>query len=252
MSAVRVSLVVAGLLCVTGCKKEEAAAPVEVAKTASPHAAMPQGGGATLVGTVAERLDAPNYTYLRLTGAGPEDVWAAVPTNTVAVGAKVSILNPMPMKDFESKTLARTFPVIMFGGGAEVVGADGQPTAAPAAPHPTAAPAELAPIKVEKAAGADAHTVAEVYAQRMALKGQTATVRGKVVKVTSGVLGRNWLHLRDGSGSEGTQDFDLIVTTTATAQVDDVVNVQGPVVVDKDLGSGYAYKVLIEDAKIVP
>lgn len=77
-------------------------------------------------------------------------------------------------------------------------------------------------------------------------------MRGKVVKVTSGVLGRNWLHLRDGSGAEGTQDFDLIVTTTATAQVDDVVNVQGAVTVDKDLGSGYAYKVLIEDAKIVP
>jgi len=74
---------------------------------------------------------------------------------------------------------------------------------------------------------------------------------GKVVKGTSGVLGRNWLHLRDGSGSEATQDFDLIATTEATVQLD-VVTIQGAVTVDKDLGSGYAYKVLIEDAKVAP
>ncbi len=78
------------------------------------------------------------------------------------------------------------------------------------------------------------------------------SIRAKVVKVTSGVLDLNWLHLRDGSGSEGTQDFDLIATTTQTVNLNDVVTVQGAVTIDKDLGSGYAYKVLIEDAMIIP
>ena len=46
----------------------------------------------------------------------------------------------------------------------------------------------------------DARTVAEVYAQRAALKDKTVTVRGKVVKSNAGIMGKNWIHLRDGTG----------------------------------------------------
>lgn len=245
MSSARVSLLIAALLCVPGCKKEtaEAAAPQAAAKTAMPSPGEP------LMGAIAERLDAPGYTYLRLTRASQADVWVAVPTVSFAVGTQVNISNPMPMENFESKTLGRTFPLVMFGGGAHVLGEQGQPVAAA---HQPAAPGAVADLEVDKATGADARTVAEIYAQRLALKGQPVSIRGKVVKVTSGVLDRNWLHLRDGSGSEGTRDFDLIVTTTANVQVDAVVTAQGAVSVDKDLGGGYAYQVLIEDATIVP
>lgn len=249
MSSARASLLLAALLSVTGCKKEtpEAVAPpapVQVGKAAAPAPGEP------LVGVIAERLEAPGYSYLRLTREGQAELWVAVPTVTLEVGTKVSISDAMPMENFESKTLGRTFPLVMFASGAHVVGAEGQPAAA--LPGTKAAPVPFSELKVEKAPGADARTVAEVYSQRLALKGQPVSVRGKVVKVTSGVLGRNWLHLRDGSGTEATQDFDLIATTEATVQLDDVVTIQGAVTVDKDLGSGYAYKVLIEDAKVTP
>lgn len=265
MTVLRASLVIVGLLCTAGCKKEglEGSAP-PAAKPAAPGAsatpASPSAGA--LVGTIVERLDAPNYTYLRLKGA-TEDTWAAVPTTQVAVGTRVSITNPMPMQNFESKTLGRTFQLVMFGGSAEVLGEDGVAglggTALPANPHagelpprPAAPAVDLSNIKVAKATGPDGRTVAEIYAQRAQLKDKTATVRGKVVKVTGGVLGHNWLHLRDGSGTDAAQDNDLIVTTTATAQVNDEVTAQGVVHTDKDLGSGYSYKVLMEDAKIIP
>jgi hypothetical protein len=61
-------------------------------------------------------------------------------------------------------------------------------------------------------------------------------------------MGKNWLHLQDGSGSEGTND--LTVTTTATAEVGDLVLVNGKVSVDRDFGYGYTYEVLLEDAEI--
>ncbi len=236
-NALRAALVTATLLSLFGCKKEEAA-PAGVAATPQP----PSAPGA-LVGTVAERLDASSYTYLRLQTAGGES-WVAVPTNQVAVGTRVTILNPTPMGSFESKTLGRTFSQMTFGSAAVAEGAS-----APVASKP-APSVEPVAIQVAKATGSDARTVAEVFAQRAALKDKPVSVRGKVVKVTSGVLNRNWLHVRDGSGSEATQDHDLIVTTTADVQLNEELTLTGVVHTDKDLGSGYSYKVLVEDATV--
>lgn len=255
MSALRASLLLVGLLFVPGCKKDaaEAPAPAAVKPSAVVAPASPE-----MTGTVAERIDAPNYTYLRLSSPAG-DSWAAVPTTPVTVGSQVRISNPTPMRNFESKTLGRTFELVFFGGGAEVLSEQAvvaapapsvDPHAGQVPPKPGASAVDLSNIKVAKAAGPDGRTVAEIYAQRARLKDQTASVRGKVVKVTGGVLGRNWLHLRDGSGSDAAQDNDLIVTTTGQAQVNDEVTAQGVVRTDKDLGSGYSYKVLIEDAKI--
>ena len=247
MNSLRIGLVLAALT-VTACKKDEA--PAAVPPAALVQVAPAAEGG--LHGTVAERLDVPNYTYLRLTGSGG-DTWAAVPTTSVAVGTEVTILNPTAMKQFESKTLSRTFDVIMFGSAAQVGNAPAGAAPAVANPHGAmgaAGAADLANIKVEKAAGADGRTVAEVYGQSAALKEKNVVIHAKVVKVTSGVMNRNWLHVRDGSGTDAAQDNDLIITTTDTVQVGDEVTATGVVHTDKDLGSGYAYKVLIEDAKI--
>lgn len=251
MSPMRASAVLLALLSLGACKKDAAPVAPMPASAVNP---MPSAAPGSLTGRVAERLDAPNYTYLRITNA-QGDTWAAVPTTTVAVGAEVTVTNPMPMRNFESKTLGRTFELVMFGAGAQPVGeAAAQPANphAAEAPRPAAAPVDLADIKVPKAAGADAKLVAEVFAQRVELKDKMASVRGKVVKVTTGVMGKNWLHLRDGSGSDAAQDNDLIITTNDVVQVNDVVTAQGKVTIDKDLGSGYSYKVLIEDAKVAP
>jgi hypothetical protein len=112
------------------------------------------------------------------------------------------------------------------------------------------AAATVAVGKVEKAAGPDGRTVAEVVANRVALKDKTVTIRGQVVKVNSGILGKNWVHLQDGSGSATGGTHDLIVTTLDTAAVGDVVNARGTVRTDVSIGQGYAYAVLVDNAKI--
>ena len=76
-------------------------------------------------------------------------------------------------------------------------------------------------------------------------------VRGKVVKFLPGIMGRNWMHLRDGSGSGKNGDNDLTVTTSDTAAVGDIVTIKGVVHLDKDFGAGYTYAVIIEDASLV-
>jgi hypothetical protein len=63
-------------------------------------------------------------------------------------------------------------------------------------------------------------------------------------------MGKNWAHLRDGSGSEADKTNDILVTTLNDAKLGDVVTAKGVVHLDKDFGSGYSYKVLIEEATL--
>jgi len=126
----------------------------------------------------------------------------------------------------------------------------GMPPAGMAAQHAAAGagPADVADVKVPKATGANAKTVAEIYGQKAQLKEKKVTVRGKVVKANSGIMGKNWFHIRDGSGTQAKGDNDITVTTDAQAAVGDVVVVVGVVRVEKDFGAGYAYPVIIEEA----
>jgi hypothetical protein len=116
------------------------------------------------------------------------------------------------------------------------------------ADHPTAQPAaEVDLAGVAKAEGGK--TVAEVFAEKDALADQQVTVRGKIVKVNPNIMGTNWLHVRDGSGEEGTND--LTVNTAGTVPgVGDTVLVTGKVALNKDFGMGYTYDVIVEDAEV--
>ena len=203
-----------------------------------------------LKGEVLEVKDVESYTYLRLKTADGE-TWAAVGKAPLKKGAKVTIENVMVMTNFESKALKKTFPKIVFGTlagtGAKVAGATDQMAAA----HSGQPRVEfVGDVKVPKASGPDARTVAEVIAKSAELKDKTVLIRGKVVKFSGGIMGKNWIHLRDGSGSAADKTDDLLVTTQGEAKVGDVVVAKGVVHTDKDFGAGYAYKVLVEEATL--
>jgi hypothetical protein len=121
---------------------------------------------------------------------------------------------------------------------------------APAVPAVAPAAAPMEKIEVEKAPGPDGKRIAELFASRKELAAKPVAVRGKVVKYAPGILGGNWAHLRDGTGADASKDNDLTVKTQDTVAVGDTVVAKGTVVIDRDLGAGYFYPVLIEDAKI--
>lgn len=100
------------------------------------------------------------------------------------------------------------------------------------------------------AADAKVQTVAALNQNKTALAGKTISAQGKVVKVNNGIMGRNFVHVQDGTGDANSNN--LIVTSKQTANVGDQVTVTGVVVVNRDFGSGYSYPLLIEEASITP
>ncbi|PKO89698.1 MAG: hypothetical protein CVU18_03065, partial [Betaproteobacteria bacterium HGW-Betaproteobacteria-12] len=50
------------------------------------------------------------------------------------------------------------------------------------------------------AAEAESRTVEAVYKDKAALVGKEVSVKGKVVKVNNGIMGRNFVHVQDGTG----------------------------------------------------
>lgn len=234
---------------------------VALASLLAVHAAWAAGDATPPVappvkGEVLEVLDTDAFTYMRLKTAKGE-TWAAVGKAAVKKGEQVTIDNPTVMQNFQSKSLQRTFDIIVMG---RLAGAPGAPALATAAGSPHAGVdmsqfhggAGKAPGveigKVAKAEGANGRTVAEVYANRVALKDKPVVIRARVVKVNAGVMGKNWVHLRDGSGSAADGSDDLLVTSKDEPKVGDVVVARGTVKTDVNLGSGYAYKVLVEAA----
>lgn len=245
------------------------AAATETSATA-PAAVPPSQGKVT--GKIAEAFNAAGYTYLRLQTANGEE-WAAVPESATRTGQNVTVNVQMVAEKFESKTLNRKFDKIYFGN---IEGAGPAPTApgaiamstqpmppnhpqvggspmgggasAMGSPEQHMRAPEVGDVKVPKAEGGK--TVAEIWAGKDGLKDREVVVRGKVVKFLAGIMGKNWLHLRDGSGSKEKGDDDITVTTNEMAAVGDVVTVKGKVSTDKDFGAGYRYGAIIEDAKL--
>ncbi len=204
----------------------------------SPAVAGPGG----FSGKVTETMDAAGYTYV-LVDTGTNKVWAATTKFPVKKGDLVAVPDAMPMKDFESKALKRTFPVIYFAGSISVngarPGAEKLPAGHPAVGggavgglpvgHPpidgkaTPPPSDFTGIKPAQ----DGNTVAEIHAASAKLEGKSVKLRGKVVKYNANILGKNWLHLQDGTGSAGSND--LLVTTTGQAKRGDTVLIVGKV-----------------------
>jgi hypothetical protein len=215
-------------------------------------------------GTVVEVIDAGRYTYIQV-DTGEKRVWVAAPAFDGKTGDKVIVPPGVPMADFQSKKLNRRFDMIFFVGGirrADEKAADMPMETLPADKHAIAMPTgnqmahpsmdELAGGlvvdvgKVEKAKGGK--TVSEIVTDRKNLAGREVWVRAKVVKFTPNIMGKNWLHVRDGSGDEKTND--LVVSTSAVMKVGDEALFRGIVSVDRDFGFGVNAIVVIEDAEV--
>jgi hypothetical protein len=255
---------IAVVACCTGVQPVAAQAHPPAGMAASGDADGSAGADfqAPITGKVVETMNSGGYTYVQIDD-GSKKIWAAGPPSTVAVGDQVIVGGGMLMRDFSSKTLGRTFDLIYFAPAIQVVGAQlldkmaaahgaagqgvaGHGAAGYGAADSMAPAAAVDLSNIKKADGGQ--TVAELFANKAALAGKEIVVRGRVVKFTPAVMGKNWVHLRDGSGSTGTND--LAVSTSANAAVGNLVLVRGTLGTDRDLGAGYHYDIIIEDAAL--
>lgn len=198
-------------------------------------------------GKVVETMNSGGYSYVLLEKDGSK-IWVAVPRMEVSVGSQVSFSPGMEMTDFESKTLKRKFDRIIFSGGPSAPAEAESGQKAAAGEDKAAVAGEQ--TKVEKAAGANAYTVSEIHEKGADLAGKTVTLKGKVVKFSSGIMGKNWLHIQDGSGDPEKGNNDLVVTTKSEAAAGEIVTISGTLLKDQDYGFGYKYSVIIEDATL--
>lgn len=255
-------------LLLTACNREAPTRQV-INMPNMPSQDTPAPMGNLAEGAVVETMDSGGYTYVQV-DTGEEKIWAAAPESTVAVGDQIVIPEGAPMENFHSDTLKRDFERIYFvsnfrdpagqslSKGHGTTDPSGSMDGQPGMPGhgmmghgmggPKPAPEDIDLSGLEKAEGG--MTVGEVYQGKANLADKEVTLRGKVVKYNPQIMGKNWLHVRDGSGEEAQGTHDLTVTTNVDAKVGDTVLVTGNVHLDKDFGYGYKYDVIIEDAQV--
>lgn len=201
---------------------------------------------------VTEVIQANAYSYLNVT-EGSQQFWIAVPTMDAKKDDELHFTQSMEMADFYSRDLDRTFELVLFvdnvstlpiPAATPALGNMQQPQQQEATPH------EGRPITDKKeiivVAKDDAIQLAELFENAEKYNNKRIKVTGEVTKFNTGIMGKNWAHIQDGT-SYG-KYFDLTVTTQDVIPVGDIVVFEGTLVLNKDLGSGYFYEFLLEDA----
>ena len=189
---------------------------------------------------VEEVLQTSSYTYLLANENGSQQ-WLALPKIAASVGETYYYSEGIEMKDFRSTELDRIFASVLFLQGIQ--------SAQTIAPQNNVSQNDADGVqnqKIEQAEGGI--TIAELMANKDSYDGKTVRLKGKVVKYNAAIMGKNWIHIQDGTGEEG--DNDLTVTTDMISKVGDIITVEGIITINKDFGAGYFYKIIMEEAKI--
>ncbi len=199
----------------------------------------------TNVFEVTEVIQGSQYTYLKVKEDMSEK-WVATAKTNANVGDVLYYDEALQMNNFHSKELDRDFDEIYFINQVSENPIADQMRIQP--PHNGKVETkENSNISLKKAEGE--LTVAEIFANPNEYAGDEIQIKGVVVKVNNEIMGKNWVHIQDGTSDEG--NFDLTVTTTDKVEVNDVVTFKGKISLEKDFGSGYYYDVIMEDATLV-
>jgi hypothetical protein len=193
--------------------------------------------------SVIEVIQTSNYTYLQVF-ENNQKYWIAVTKQEAKTGDVVYFTNAMEMNDFKSKELNRVFPSILFVNDPSPT----PPTEKVMGQSPGKVTAQRLPeISVEPLK--DGITISELYKNKSNYADKTVKIRGVVVKYNQNIMGKNWAHIQD--GTESGNSYDLTVTTMDALEEGIVVTFEGVIRLNKDFGAGYAYDVIMEEAKAI-
>jgi hypothetical protein len=193
---------------------------------------------------VLEQTVGGNYSYFKVKEKDEEYWIAANYMEDVKKGDTLYYSGAMEMNNFFSKALEKEFDRILFVEDASKSLENRQPEFV----HPELGSQKDNAIKLEPLQ--DGLTIEQIYADKENLNGKVVRIKGKITKFNDDIMGKNWLHIQDGTGSA--DDYDLLITTKAFAKVGDVIIIRGKVMINQDFGAGYKYDVMVEDAEIFP
>ena len=190
--------------------------------------------------TALETLDTDRYSYVRVK-ENEEEYWIAVMKREIKVGGTYYFAGGILKQNFQSQEYNRVFErLYLVSDFREQSGAGGGQVAVN-----TQTASDNGPVNVTPAAGAI--KIADLVANISKYDGKVVKVTGKCVKVNPMIMGRNWIHLKDGSGKE----VDLTVTTVENITPGMVVTLEGTIALNKDFGAGYKYDYIMESAVVV-
>lgn len=227
------------VLFMLSCKESETITEVDDAQPQHPKIAVSDVHTAV----VQEVIQGQSYTYLKVKNGDTID-WIATGKTEMAVGETITFQKTLEMTNFTSKELERTFETIYFVGRIEKESSPSASEQTPENPHQKPS-VEKKAISIESVEGGI--SIAELFSNRDAYANKVVRIKGQVTKVNLSIMGKNWVHLQDGTGDADSND--LLVTTQEKAALGDIVIFEGTIVLNKDFGSGYSYDVLMEDAK---
>ncbi len=246
-------LIIGLLLTQIGCTESGQEPTVTSADNPALATPVPEG---MVRGTVLETMNAGGYTYVFIE-TDEDKRWVAGPKAAVSVGDIIQTGTGMPMHGFTSKKLNRTFDVLYFVDALQNLSMTAVPADHPDVELPPGHPStemagDTTSADTQVAEFKPGQDIAYLYANKDTLAGQKISLRGKVVKYNAGILGWNFIHIRDGSGDVADGSNDLTVTSKATTALGETVVVTGTIILDKDFGAGYSFPLLMEDASITP
>jgi len=210
------------------------------------------------IGTVKKIEEAGKYIYMQIDEEGKE-VWLATMPNffrgKLSEGDRVEYTGGDLISGFRSKALNRTFDSILFitrirslkGGPSEA--GQAAPQNDPHKKIPGMQKKVSAPLKGEIKKAEEGKNIEEIFSEKDQLNNKDVILRGKAMKVSKNILAKTWVTLQDGTGLA--PDNKIIAVILDSVDKGDIVIVKGILKTDVNLGSGYKYKALIDEAKLI-
>lgn len=194
---------------------------------------------------IKEVIQVSTYTYLRVNENGKELWLAASKMQDAKAGQPVYFGKSMEMKNFNSPELNRTFESVLFVQEISLT----PPSTPPGnvMNEPVKPTIQKVNVRIEPISGGV--TLAQLFENPAKYSGKSIKVTGQVTKLNPGIMDHNWLHVQDGTESNG--KFDLTITTKDAINIGDIVIAEGKISLNKDFGYGYKYDVIMEEATVV-
>lgn len=215
------------------------------ADTLAPKAhAMPAAAGVHSV-VVEEVLPTEKYVYLRVK-EGAEEFWIATGKQEVEIGQTYFYKDGLLKTNFVSKEYNRTFDKVYLVGKivpANHAGGGMNESAVPKVGTTGNANVNSGKIVIKKGS----MRIADLVANPAKYEGKTVQITGRCTKLNANIMGRNWMHLQDGSKD----DYDLVLTSDVAVPEGHVVTMSAKVALNKDFGAGYKYDLILEEGKII-
>ncbi len=234
-------LVVIGIAGLNACNQSTTTTKTKVIKSQTPKTQA-----LNIHGKVIDVIQTSNYTYCKMNVSGQE-YWIAINKQEVKKGQTLYFEQGLEMRDFHSQELNRNFSLlylVQHVSSKPQEQSSGYYTSNVEPPKPKIVKNS---VKIKPVKGGI--TIAELFAHKEKYAGKKVRIKGKVTKYNPEILGKNWAHIQDGTEYNG--HFDLTVTTQEQLSQGMVVTFEGTITLNKDLGYGYFYPVIMEDAGVL-